>query len=234
MYGGPIVATADGERKVQMTADLRSLIVSRHARVGLLGDPATASEAWVVLHGYGMLARGILHWFRAAAAADRVLIAPEGLSRFYAEMSAARRVVGASWTTREDLQHELDDQYYYLERVVAEYLRPDIPLHVHGFSQGVSTGVRWCARAPRRIVRLVCWAGMLPEDLSVDGLKRALGAEPLHLVVGNRDTRVSPERVEADAARLRAAGMEGVVHRFAGGHRIDDALLREFAGLPRG
>jgi drug/metabolite transporter superfamily protein YnfA len=56
-------------------ADFRSVVVSRHAQDGIAGDPATATEAWLVLHGYGMLARGMLHWFRSAERAGRVLIA---------------------------------------------------------------------------------------------------------------------------------------------------------------
>lgn len=79
----------------------RSLVVPRHARVGLVGDPDSAREAWLILHGYGMLAQGILHWFRAAERPGRLLVAPEGLSRFYLEENGVRRV-GASWMTRED------------------------------------------------------------------------------------------------------------------------------------
>ena len=66
-----------------MTApQFASLVVDRHARIGIVGDLASADEAWILLHGYGMLARGILHWFRAAQRPGRVLIAPEALSRF--------------------------------------------------------------------------------------------------------------------------------------------------------
>jgi predicted esterase len=215
---------------MRMAIDFRSLTVSRHARVGVVGDAATASEAWLVLHGYGMLAQGILHWFRGAQRADRVLIAPEALSRFYTELSDSKRAVGASWTTREDLANELEDQFAYLERAVAEMVPDAVPLHVHGFSQGVSVGARWCVRTTRRVARLVCWAGAMPEDVTADDLKRVLVHEPLHLVVGDRDTRVPPARVEADASRLGAAGLDVKVHRFDGGHRVDEAVLEEFAG----
>lgn len=206
-------------------ADFRSFVVSRHARVGVVGSAETATEAWLILHGYGMLARGILHWFRGAEQPHRVLIAPEALSRFYTEMTDSRRIVGASWVTREDLQHELEDQFDYLQQALAAIVPPTVPLHVHGFSQGVSVGARWCARTDRAVARLVCWAGIVPDDAAAGDLKRRLGPEPLHLVVGDRDTRVPPERVEADATRLRAAGIDVVMHRFAGGHRVDEGVL---------
>ena len=212
-----------------MTTEFRSLVVSRHARIGVAGALDTATEAWLVLHGYGMLARGILHWFRGAERAGRVLVAPEGLSRFYTEMRDGKRTVGASWTTREDLLQELEDQYRYLERAVHELLPEAIPLQVHGFSQGVSVGARWCIRTARPVRRLVCWAGAFPDDVAANELRRALGREPLHLVIGTRDSRVIPARVEADAERYRESGLAVKVHRFDGGHWVDEGVLRTFS-----
>ncbi len=208
------------------------LVVSRHARVLVVGDPAAATEVWLLLHGYAMLARGIMHWFRSAERPDRLLVAPEALSRFYVEREAGYRSVGASWTTREDLEHELVDQYAYLERVVTEFVPAALPMHVHGFSQGVSVATRWTARTARRVHRLVCWAGAIPADVAVDGLLRQMMGEPVHLVVGDMDTRVTPAQVEADAHRLRAAGVPVELHRFAGGHTVDRSVLATFAGAP--
>ena len=204
--------------------------MSRHARVGMVGNPDTAKEVWLILHGYGMLARGIVHWFRDAERDDRVLIAPEALSRFYTELSGGKRAVGASWVTREDLDNELADHFYYVDRVLAEFAPEAARLDVHGFSQGVSVGARWAVRSTRPVARLVCWAGTLPPEIAADDLKRRLGAEPLHLVVGDRDSRVPPDRVRADAERLRAAGLDVKLHEFAGGHWVDEGVLREFAG----
>jgi predicted esterase len=192
------------------------------------GDAETATEAWLVLHGYGMLARGILHWFRKAERPGRALVAPGGLSRFYTEMSDGKRTVGASWVTREDLTHEIEDQFAYVERVVSEMIPVGAVLQVHGFSQGVSVGTRWAARTTRRISRLVCWAGSIPDDVAPADLTRALAGEAVDLVVGDRDGRVPPERVTADGERLEAGGTAVRLHRFAGGHRIDDGVLAGF------
>ncbi len=213
-----------------MTVEYRSLVVSRHARVGVVGDPAKAREAWLILHGHGMLARGILHWFQSAERSDRLLVAPEALSRFYTELSGGKRAVGASWVTREDLANDLEDQFAYIARAVQEIVPEGLPLHVHGFSQGVSAGARWAVRSPRAVTRLVCWAGIMPEDVTSHDLKGKLGPEPLHLVIGDRDTRVLPERVEADAVRLRTDGLVVDVHRFSGGHNVDAGVLKQLDG----
>lgn len=207
----------------------RSLVVPRHARIGVLGDPATATEAWLILHGYGMLAQGILHWFRHAARPDRVLVAPEGLSRFYQERGGVR-TVGASWMTREDRAHELEDQQGYLDRVVTELVGPDRPLQVHGFSQGVAAAARWTVRRVRPVARLVCWGGTLPEDVGAAALAAAVAPEPLHFAVGDRDRWVAPDAVADQVARCTAAGVPAVLHRFVGGHRIDDGVLDALDG----
>lgn len=210
-----------------MAAEFRTVAVPHHARYGVVGDPAEASEAWLILHGYGMMARGILHWFRAAAAPHRLLVAPEAPSRFYTVMSEGKRVVGASWTTRELLAEEVDDQFAYIEQVLHEAVPPRLALHVHGFSQGVSVGTRWAMRTARPVRRLVGWAGIIPDDVTGTELRRALAPEPLRLMVGAQDARVTPTEVEANAARLRAQGLEVIVRHFHGGHRVDLGALPE-------
>ncbi len=207
-----------------MAAEYRSLVVDRHARIGIVGDLTNATEAWLILHGYGMLAQGILHWFRAAERPGRVLIAPEALSRFYAEEKGIRRV-GASWMTREDRENDLADQQAYLDRVVREFVGVIPRLELHGFSQGVAAGARWVIRGVRPVARLVCWGGTVPHEIDPAALGQLLGGNPVHFAVGERDHWVAPTLVEADAARLREGGCPTVVHHFVGGHRVDNGVL---------
>lgn len=206
---------------------LESLTTTRHARVGILGDPGDAHEAWLVLHGYGMTARGILHWFGEALRPGRVLVAPEGLSRFYREAKGLR-TVGASWMTREDREREIADQHAYLDAVAERWLTGRRRVEVHGFSQGVATGCRWVT-ARRRVDRLVGWGSPTPPDVAPEAYRGRLAA-PLLLVIGERDGHFPPATVEADAERLRAGGVSVVVRRFEGGHGIDRGVLAELAG----
>lgn len=214
-----------------MPPTFRTLTVERHARIGLVGDPATATEIWLILHGYGMLAQGVLHWFQAAERSTRLLVAPEGLSRFYQDTKGIR-TVGASWMTREAREEELLDQQSYLDRVVRELVAPEAPLQIHGFSQGVATALRWVARGTRPVSRLVCWGGAAPHEVEPRAVALAVTEPTIHFVVGNGDARVPPQAVEGDAARFRNAGVDATVHRFEGGHRVDDGVLAMLDTIP--
>jgi predicted esterase len=206
-----------------------SLTVERHARVALLGDEGRATEAWLVLHGYGMTAQGILHWFRAAARPDRLLVAPEGLSRFYQDRRGLR-TVGASWMTREDREHEMADQLDYLDQVAARWLDGPERLEVHGFSQGVAVGFRWVAARRRKVDRLVGWGSPSPSDVAPADLLEPLAGGTTHLVIGEEDRFFATDLVQGDAERLIGGGLPVELHRVPGGHTIDEATLARFAG----
>ncbi|MEO5826780.1 MAG: phospholipase [Gemmatimonadales bacterium] len=208
----------------------QSLIVNRHARIGIVGDLDSASEIWLILHGYGMLAQGILHWFRAAARPGRVLVAPEALSRFYVEFQGTRRV-GASWMTREARDEDLADLLPYLTQVVTPLRAACARLEVHGFSQGVAAGARLLVHAPLEVDRLVCWGGTVPLDVDPIQLVSRVAGGTIDYVVGARDTRTPRGTVLADAERMRAGGAPVRVHEFDGGHRIDDRVLADLDAL---
>ena len=79
-----------------MDVRVEHLTVERTARCAVLGErDDDLRDVWFVLHGYGQLAADFLAGFGAVAEPGRLLVAPEGLSRFYTEGSSGK--VGASW-----------------------------------------------------------------------------------------------------------------------------------------
>jgi predicted esterase len=209
---------------------------TRSARYFTLGTPGPqVSDLWIVCHGYGQLARDFLAGFGGIEHASRLIAAPEALSRFYAGSPDARQPgarVGASWMTREDRLAEIEDQVAYLDGVTAELLAhlPAVPrLRVLGFSQGVSTVCRWAALGQSRPAAVILWAGEIPADVPAPVLRERLGRIEVHLVAGTRDRLVPDSVVAHHEARLLDAGIEPRVHRFDGGHRLDNQVLAVLA-----
>lgn len=223
------------------TGRLERFPTRRTGRVAVRGpeDPSAVGALWMALHGYGQLAAPFLEGMRALDDGTRLLVAPEALSRFYDARSPLERhaeaAVGASWMTREARLDEIEDQATWLDVVhgaFAARLPAGTPLVVLGFSQGAAAAARWLARGHVRAAHLVCWGAGLPPDVPI-GPGSALGGTRCTLVVGDRDRFVTPAQVEAERARLEAAGFAHRFVTFTGGHRLDDATLRRVAdGVP--
>lgn len=216
-----------------------ALSVYRTARYVLLGDPAGPIEdVWMVCHGYGQLAPYFLRPFRAVEAPHRLVVAPEGLSRFYLEGDVkGHHRVGASWMTREERAAEIDDYVRLLDTVYADVLTRAGAVRARltalGFSQGGATVTRWLAHSPMLgrppADRLVLWGSTFPHDLDLSEHRDWLRRVGLTLVVGDADEYVTPERVAEQEARLRDAGLSWETVRFGGGHHLDADVLRALA-----
>ncbi len=200
-----------------------TLSTSRSARYFTLGAPERAGECWFVCHGYGQLATRFLERFRPLAVPERCIVAPEGLSRFYLTDKPEERRVGASWMTREDRLHEIDDYVRYLDAVYAKVAPAHAKVTALGFSQGTATVCRWAAlgESSSRIDRLILWGGDVPPDLD---LKR-LRVPRLTLVYGTHDGFFTPKVVAANESRLREQGIRYELVSFDGGHEIETATL---------
>lgn len=210
------------------------LIVSRTARYFTLGRPDR--EVWFVLHGYGQLAGRFLRHFAVLDDGARLIVAPEGLSRFYVDSEGRRgghEKVGAAWMTREDRLAEINDYVSYLDAVYADVLRrvdrPSVRIHALGFSQGTATVSRWVALGTARVDRVVLWGGEVPPDLDLAAARERLAGMDLTLVAGRQDEVITPKVVARDEARLRHHDIPCRVVTFDGGHELDDATLRGLA-----
>jgi len=213
------------------------LTVARTARYYTLGEPGPdVAELWVACHGYGQLAADFVGGLSAVASPARLIVAPEGLSRYYLDRahggSHAASRVGASWMTREDRAAEIADQVAYLDAIVeavrARSGQASIPVTAFGFSQGAATIARWLVHSSVHPERIVFWGSPVPEDvLAADHgvFRRAT----VYLVAGARDEFATPERMGQSAAALRVSGVAVVPMTFQGGHRLDDETLARVA-----
>ena len=210
------------------------LSVARTARYQQLGELSGATRrVWFVAHGYGQLAAYFVRHFAHLVAADPhlVVVAPEGLSRFYLHGTGGR--VGATWMTKEDRLAEIDDYVAYLNQLAAAILpraAPDAAVTVLGFSQGAATVGRWLARANFRPARLILWAGAFPPDIDFSVATHLLRRLPVTLVCGTNDEFIKDEDLQKQREFLRQLGVEPTLLRFAGTHTLDRETLTALAG----
>lgn len=217
------------------------LVTPRTARYFTIGDPGPSiRDLWIVCHGYGQLAAEFLAEFQGIAAPDRLIVAPEALSRFYPGEASGRHGrdtrVGASWMTREDRLNEISDYVTYLDALADHLLSSgseDTRLRILGFSQGTSTACRWIARGRHTPAELIAWAGELTFDLEETALAGRLRGVAVHVVGGLRDRVVPAAFLDKELNRLQRAGVEATLHRFDGGHRLDRQLLEALAAADR-
>ena len=199
------------------------ITVPRTARYHTLGDAGSARAVWIVLHGYGQLARYFLRKFEGLGK-DMLVVAPEGLSRYYLDDAHSR--AGAMWMTREDRANEIEDQVTYLDALAVELLRTtgEVPLNVLGFSQGVATARRWSLQGRTTINRLVLWAGGVPLEPTPEQLQ-PWNRMDLHLVLGTQDEYAGDKEFQQQIDRLNRAKVQYQAHRFHGGHELEKVLL---------
>ena len=212
------------------------LAVAKTARYYSLGEPGPATrQLWYVCHGYGQLAGRFLRHFEPLDDGSRVIIAPEGLSRFYLSESPAERRVGASWMTREDRLVEIEDYVRYLDAVHDEVragMRSEpVSVHAIGFSQGAATVSRWAALGKTHVDRLVLWGGEFPPDLDLTPgmVAERLRSARLTLVYGRADELITPKVVRQIGERLRASGVPYEEMPFDGGHELNETVLKQLA-----
>jgi predicted esterase len=214
----------------------RHLAVRKSARYFLAG---TAQEpirdVWIVCHGYGQLAAEFIRDFEPLRAPGRLVVAPEGLSRFYFEggFHGPDSKVGATWMTREDRLAEIDDYVAYLDalhdEVFARADRAATTFTVLGFSQGTATVSRWATRGKVKPDRLVLWGGLLPPDLDLAAAHDALARLEIVLVAGRRDRFVDGEKLSEQLAALGRVGIAARAFRHPGGHRLNAEVLSDLA-----
>jgi len=178
----------------------------------------------MALHGYGQLAEYFIMHFEPIQA-GRLIVAPEGLSRFYLSNNSGR--VGASWMTKVDRVNEIKDQHDQLDRIVAQVaLGKNIPLHVLGFSQGTATAIRWVLNTQNAVQRTVLWGGDIPHDVDITELRSKSKTNPLEMVVGTADPYIAEEDVQRFTMKLETDELNYDLCRYDGGHSIESDMLQ--------
>lgn len=204
--------------------------VRRSARYYTLGEPGEHIRSlWIVLHGYGMLASDFIGACKALDNGSSLIVAPEGLSRFYTDGLSGQ--VGTSWMTREDREAEIKDQLNYFDalyRIVTHTLPLNTMVNVLGFSQGAAAASRWMASTEQRTDNLILWAGDFAHDIK-DQSK--LAGKNGYMVYGTKDPFLNKAKVEKSKAQLDQINMDFKVLTFEGKHHLNSDILKQLGSM---
>jgi len=215
----------------------RHVPVARSARYYVLGEAGPqVDDVWFVCHGYGQLAVEFIREFECIAAPNRLVVAPEALSRYYISTGpgfhSTDAKVGATWMTREDRDVEIADYVAYLDTLSGEILnglQERVRVTVLGFSQGGATTTRWLMRGPTRADRLILWGSLLASDADLSEASSLFREVDLSIVYGTRDQFANAELIADYEKVLRNHSIRYALTSFEGGHRMDRNTLKEIA-----
>ena len=208
----------------------QNITIPKTARYFMLGGPSAAIEqVWIVCHGYAQLANYFLRHFEALQDARTLIVAPEGLHRFYREGFSGR--VAASWMTKEDRLDDIADYIGFLNAVCAEVTAQldlrKVKITVLGFSQGGATVMRWLSASQPQIHQLILWGSTLPAEIDYAADAAYFNSFPVRYVLGSRDEFIGPEEAEAQEALFRKNGLKVDRLGYEGGHGIGEKELQE-------
>ena len=209
----------------------KSLTINFKARYFKLGElTATTKQIWFVLHGYGQLAQFFISKFKKLAENDIVVIAPEGLSRFYLQDVETRSQtgnnrVGSSWMTRENRLMDIENYITYLTSIYNSEVKAEIPVRVLGFSQGAATASRWAMNSNIEFSSLILWAGIFPNDIDFEKGKEFFKTKDVKIIFGNKDQFLTPERIDEIRSLLDKLNLPFNPIVFEGAHEIHEPTL---------
>ena len=201
------------------------LKISYTARYYLNGKADPGKPFWLVLHGYGQLAKFFVRKFQPLADAGHTVIAPEGLSKFYLDGFSGR--VGATWMTKEDRLVDIQNYISYLSQLCQELVPDGARLYVLGFSQGAATASRFITQTSQEINAYIQWAGKFPVDVPLNLTRDKMSKMPIRLVYGNADEFVNVKDVEHEIAYLKQFSPDFKQISFEGGHIIEELALHK-------
>jgi predicted esterase len=199
--------------------------VTKTARYYILEPKGETKRVLFTIHGYRQLAKYFIRQFQPLTDVGIMVVAPEGLHRFYIEGYDGR--VGASWMTKEDREIDIKDYVNYLNKLHSELaISSDIPIDILGFSQGGPTACRWLANAKFDARKLILHSTVFPNDFDFKGNMKKLANAQIYSVFGDEDQFASEKVIIEKMAWMKAKGVDSDLRRFNGGHIINIQSLK--------
>ncbi len=190
---------------------------------------ASVKNIWFVLHGYSHLASDFIQKFNVISDSANLVVAPEGLSRFYVKGYFGN--VGASWMTKVERMNDINDYIRYLDLVYEDVLKRTISAPqkfiVLGYSQGGAAAARWAVMTNKKIDHLIVHSSEFPQDLDESLVREFSERASIHYVYSNKDEFIEEELFEQQMERLHSHQIRFTPFRFEGKHEIKEEVIKK-------
>lgn len=206
------------------------LTVRRTAHYYTVGSAGKdIKNLWICCHGYGQAARSFVTKFADLDDSATLVVAPEGLSRFY--WGGFTGDVVASWMTSGDRLDEIADFCNYMQQIYDLHVSQcaeDVRITLFGFSQGVATVLRWIFAQRPAFHNLVLWAGSIPDELDYTPYHDYLADKNIQFVYGTKDEFLTEKRMRQLRSLAAEKCLKWEESSFSGRHTVDKAALLRF------
>jgi len=208
---------------------IENINTQKTGRIAVHGEIEKSKVLLIALHGYGQLVPYFIRKFQQVDSNDILVIAPEGLHRFYLNGTSGR--VGASWMTKEARLDDIEDNINYLNQVYQQFVgqKKFKKIIVLGFSQGAATAARWIEKTEFRIDAFIQWAGVFPPDVEINASNSKWQNLRHFYVVGNQDPYFAenPNDEYKQSEWLQKHNLHPESITFEGKHDIDADTLNQ-------
>ena len=195
----------------------QTIEIKRNAHYYVQETIHSAKHILFVIHGYGQLAEEFIQEFNALKEESILVIAPEAISKFY---NKDRKAV-ANWMTSHERLDEINDYVLYLnavrEKIIQDY--GVLPFSVLGFSQGVSTALRWVCNSALQPSSFYACSGSIPPELERQDFV-SLSNSLIFYYYGNRDRLLLPEHARKQIEILKCFELVIKEREYEGRHEV--------------
>lgn len=208
----------------------QSLTIKRTAHYHLQIPKGEIKSIVFVIHGYAQLAEEFIREFEELKEINALVVAPEALSKFY---NKERKPV-ANWMTSHEREDEIKDYINYLNELSQHIFQKFgvLPIATLGFSQGVSTLMRWLAQINFQINEVHLCSGSIPPELKKDDLTH-LNQTKFNYYYGNQDRLLKPEKASKEVERILTLVEESKYFPFEGRHEVHQTTIDQLKAFAK-
>lgn len=196
-----------------------SLVTKRTAHYYTLNQAEDCDTILLAIHGYAELGEEFIQNFKGLINGPIHVVCPEALSMFYGR----ERTPVSSWMTSQHREDEIKDYVNYLNQLAMSLeIKKFNKVKLLGFSQGVSTLLRWFWQSGIEAELHLC-CGSIPPELQAKSSKS--NVKQCFYYYGTEDRLMKENLKEKALQELKRLEIHHEYVQFEGRHEIPSICI---------